>query len=70
MAATMKRRWRFADDRRLMQLAASARSLDEIAAQMNRPPLSVEKRAMRLGVALKAAGSAEGEGEMTRGRQR
>ena len=49
----MKRHWRFADDRRLMQLAASARSLDEIAAQMNQPPLSIERRAMGLGVALK-----------------
>jgi hypothetical protein len=63
MAATMKRRWRFADDRRLMQLAVSARPLDEIAAQMNRSPLSVEKRAMRLGVALKPSDRPKAKGK-------
>jgi hypothetical protein len=49
----MANRWGFADDRRLMQLAESAKSLEEVARRMNRPPLTTAKRAMRLGVSLK-----------------
>jgi hypothetical protein len=53
MAAPMKRHWAFADDRRLMKLAASSRSLEAVAKQMNRDPLTVAKIAKRLGVFLK-----------------
>ena len=53
MATARKRFWRFADDRRLKQIAASVKSLEEVARRMNRSPRAIAKRAKRLGVALK-----------------
>jgi IS30 family transposase len=55
MATPMKRHWSFADDRHLMQLAASSKSLEEVAKQMNRDPATVAKIAKRLGVSLKSS---------------
>jgi hypothetical protein len=50
---TVNMRWSYADDRRLMQLAASSKSVKEIANEMNRPPEKVVRMAMRLGISLK-----------------
>jgi hypothetical protein len=48
-------RWSYADDRRLIQLAASSKSVDAIADEMNRPPEAVVQMALRLGIFLKSA---------------
>src|SRR4029077_16326703 len=48
-------RWSYADDRRLIQLAASPKSVDAIADEMNRPPETVVQMALRLGIFLKSA---------------
>jgi hypothetical protein len=48
-------RWSFALDRRLKELAGSGKSLDAIADLMKRPPTTVRKMAMRLGVSVKAS---------------
>jgi hypothetical protein len=52
---SIKRHWAFADDRRLLQHAASSKSLEMVAKQMSRDPAIVAKRAKRLGVSLKAS---------------
>jgi biotin operon repressor len=52
---TKLRSWSFADDRRLMQLADSLRSLEAIADLMNRTRENVAKRAKRLGLSRKFA---------------
>jgi hypothetical protein len=43
-----KTRWSFAEDRRLIQLAASSKSLKAIADELARPPKSVAGTAKRL----------------------
>jgi hypothetical protein len=43
----------FADDRRLIQLAASVKSLEAVAKQLGKDPKAVAKAAKRLGVSLK-----------------
>jgi hypothetical protein len=48
-------RWSYADDRRLIQLAASSKSVNAIADEMNRPPEAVVQMALRLGTFLKSA---------------
>jgi hypothetical protein len=63
MAALMKRHWAFADDRRLMKLAASSRSLEAVAKQMNRDPLTIAKMAKRLGVSLKSSQRPKAKGK-------
>jgi hypothetical protein len=50
---TKLRSWSFADDRRLIQLADSLRSLEAIADLMNRTRENVAKRAKRLGLSRK-----------------
>jgi hypothetical protein len=45
--------WSFADDRRFIEIAASAKSVDEVAKQMNRSPMRVAMVAQRLGITLK-----------------
>jgi IS30 family transposase len=55
MATAIKLHWSFADDRHLMQFAASSKSLEEVAKQMNRDPATVARRAKRLGVSLKSS---------------
>jgi hypothetical protein len=46
----------FADDRRLIQLAASLKSLEAVAKQFGKKPNTVAKAAKRLGLNLKTAG--------------
>jgi len=52
--AKQKRRWSFEEDRRLMELAGSSKSLKAIAEQLGRSPDSVAKMARRLGLSLKS----------------
>ena len=49
-----RNRWSFAEDRRLIQLAASLKSVEAIADQMKRTPERVAQMANRLGVSLKS----------------
>jgi hypothetical protein len=51
----INRRWSYVDDRRLIQLAASSKSVNAIADEMNRPPERVVQMALRLGIFLKSA---------------
>jgi len=44
----------FADDRRLIKLARSVKSLEALAKQLGKEPKAVAKAAKRLGVSLKA----------------
>jgi hypothetical protein len=46
----------FADDRRLIQLAASLKSLEAVAKELGKDPKAVAKTAKRLGVFLKSTG--------------
>jgi ribosomal protein L13E len=46
--------WSYAEDRRLLKLAKSLKSPEEIARRMNRSPAAVYKMAIRLGVPFKA----------------
>jgi hypothetical protein len=46
----------YAEDRRLLELAANARSPEEIANLMNRPPETIRKVALRLGIFLRNNG--------------
>jgi hypothetical protein len=48
-----KVRWTFAEDRRLLELAAQSKSPEEIANLMDRSPVSIRKVAIRLGVSLR-----------------
>jgi hypothetical protein len=48
-----RNRWSFAEDRRLIQLAASLKSLEAVADQMKQTPERVAQMAKRLGVSLK-----------------
>jgi hypothetical protein len=45
--------WSYAEDRRLLELAKSSKSLEEIARLMSRSPAAVYKMAIRLGVPLR-----------------
>jgi len=54
MAKAVKTRWSFAKDRRLMQLAASGKSLETIAGLMKRPVPTIRRVAVRLGISVKA----------------
>ena len=57
MARKPKRaRWSYAEDRRLLEFAASSKSLEEIALLMKRSPAAVYKVALRLGVFLRKDG--------------
>ena len=44
--------WSFADDRRFVEIAASAKSFDEVVKRTGRNPASARKAALRLGVKL------------------
>jgi hypothetical protein len=48
--------WSYAEDRRLLELAKSSKSPEEIARLMNRSPAAVYKMAIRLGVPLRPVG--------------
>ena len=54
MAQKQKTRWSYAEDRRLIQLAASSKSLEAIADEMMRTAGNVARIAKRLGVSLKS----------------
>jgi DNA-binding CsgD family transcriptional regulator len=58
-----KARWSFAQDRRLIELAASSRSLKEIANELKRTPESVAQMAKRLGVSLKSDARLKAKGK-------
>jgi hypothetical protein len=45
-------RWSFEEQRRFMQIAASAKSFDEVVKRTGRRPQSVRRAALRLGVKL------------------
>jgi hypothetical protein len=53
---TKHARWSYAEDRRLLEFAASSKSLEEIALLMKRSPAAVYKVALRLGVSLRKDG--------------
>jgi hypothetical protein len=48
-----KPRWSFKEDRRLMELARSSRSLEDVAKVTGRSPERIKKMAMRLGLSIK-----------------
>jgi predicted transcriptional regulator len=49
----LKKGWSFKEQRHLIELANSSKSLDEVAEAMGRKPKTVRKMAMRLGVSFK-----------------
>jgi len=48
-----KRRWSFKEDRRLMELARSSKSLGAVVRITGRSPDRIKKMAMRLGLSFK-----------------
>jgi hypothetical protein len=58
-----KTRWSFAEERRLIELAASSRSLKEIGAELKRTPERVAQMAKRLGVSLKSDAGLKAKGK-------
>jgi hypothetical protein len=54
MARKARTRWSFAEDRRLIQLAASLKSLEAVADELGRTPESVARSAKKLGASLKS----------------
>jgi hypothetical protein len=55
VTARRKRGWSYKDDRRLIQLAASLKSLEAVAGEMRRSRKNILRMAKRLGVFLKSA---------------
>ena len=56
MTAAKLKRWSFADQRRLLETAASSKSFEELVKRSGRKPASVRKMAIKLGIGLKAKG--------------
>jgi hypothetical protein len=54
MVRKARTRWSFAEDRRLIQLAASLKSLEAVAVELKRTPESVARSAKKLGISLKS----------------
>jgi hypothetical protein len=52
-----KPRWSFKEDRRLMELARSSKSLEQVAKATGRSPDRIRKMAMRLGLSIKSRSS-------------
>src|SRR5882672_10601578 len=50
----MPKGWSFKDDRRVIELARSSKTLEQIAKTMDRSPDRIRKVAMRLGFSIKA----------------
>jgi len=50
----MPKGWSFKDDRRVIELARSSKTLEQIAKAMDRSPDRIRKVAMRLGVLIKS----------------
>jgi hypothetical protein len=48
------KRWSFADQRRLLEIAATSKSFEEMVKRAGRKPHSVRKMAVKLGIGLKA----------------
>jgi hypothetical protein len=65
MAVRSKRGRSFADERRLIALAASLKSLEAVATALGRKPEAVAKSAKRLGVSLKSRASLKTKGRPT-----
>jgi hypothetical protein len=61
----MKSRWSFKEDRRLIELATSSKSLDEIAHLMGRSLDGTRKAAVRLGIRLSERSSPGRTGRIT-----
>jgi hypothetical protein len=55
MALGIMPKWSYSDDRRLIQLASSTKSLEVVAKKLDRKPEAVARSAKRLGVSLKPA---------------
>jgi hypothetical protein len=55
----MPKGWSYAQDRRLIELASSTKSLDALARQLKRKPEAVARSARRLGVMLKSNGASK-----------
>jgi hypothetical protein len=51
--AKTKGQWSFSDDRRLIQLAVSLKTLEAVADELKRTPKSIAQIAKRLGLSLK-----------------
>lgn len=49
-----KPRWSFREDRRLMELARSSKSLEEVVKLTGRSPETIRKMAIRLGLSIKS----------------
>jgi hypothetical protein len=47
-------RWSFKNDRRLMELARSSTSLEEVVKQTGCSPEAIKRAAMRLGISFKS----------------
>jgi hypothetical protein len=47
-------RLKFKDERAILDLAAASKSLDEIAAALNRPPEAIINKAKTLGISFKS----------------
>jgi hypothetical protein len=58
MKAGKLKRWSFADQRQLLEIAASSKSFEEMVKRAGRNPDSVRKMAVRLGIRLKAKAKA------------
>ena len=54
-----KPRWSFKEDRRLMELARSFKSLEEVAKATGRSPDRIRKMAMRLGLSIRSGSSSK-----------
>jgi hypothetical protein len=52
MARKLKGGWSFEQERRVLELAASSKSVEEIANLMSRSPGAIRKVAIRLGASL------------------
>ena len=46
--------WSFKEDRRLMELARSSKSLEDAAKALGRSPEAIRRMALRLGLSIKA----------------
>jgi hypothetical protein len=45
--------WSYKEDRRLLELTASSKSLEEVARLINRSPEALRRMALRLGISFK-----------------
>jgi hypothetical protein len=63
MAVRSKGSRSFAEERRLIALAASLNSLEAVANALGRSPQSIAKSAKRLGVYLKSKGGMKAKGK-------